>query len=100
MPAWSPAGNYAEWYWHALAEGPKNAVYQFHHRTYGHDFAYADFAPMFKAELFDPTQWAALFDKAGAKYVVVTSKHHEGYAMWDSPQSWNWNSVDTGPHRY
>jgi len=31
--------------------------------------------------------------------VVLTAKHHEGFTNWDSPNSWNWNSVDTGPHR-
>lgn len=33
------------------------------------------------------------------RYVVLTAKHHEGFTNWGSPQSWNWNSVDTGPHR-
>jgi len=30
---------------------------------------------------------------------VLTSKHHEGFTLWPSEQSWNWNSVDIGPHR-
>lgn len=29
----------------------------------------------------------------------ITSKYHEGFTMWPSPQSWNWNAVDVGPHR-
>lgn len=33
------------------------------------------------------------------RYVVLTAKHHEGFTNWESPVSWNWNSVDTGPHR-
>ena len=33
------------------------------------------------------------------RYVVLTSKHHEGWTLWKSNVSWNWNSVDTGPHR-
>uniref|UniRef100_A0A8D0G670 Tissue alpha-L-fucosidase n=1 Tax=Sphenodon punctatus TaxID=8508 RepID=A0A8D0G670_SPHPU len=33
------------------------------------------------------------------RYVVLTTKHHEGFTNWGSPVSWNWNSVDTGPHR-
>jgi len=54
---------------------------------------------MFKAEEFKPDQWADIFKDAGAKYVILTSKHHEGYTLWPSKESWNWNSVDIGAHR-
>jgi len=54
---------------------------------------------MFTAELFDPEEWAAIFAGSGAKYVVLTSKHHEGWTNWQSSTSWNWNSVDVGPGR-
>ena len=54
---------------------------------------------MFKAELFNATAWAELFRRAGARYTVPTSKHHEGFTLWPSAQSWNWNAVDIGPHR-
>lgn len=40
--------------------------------------------------------------RSGAQYVVLTSKHHEGYCMWDSsdvPSTWNWNVMDVGPRR-
>lgn len=33
------------------------------------------------------------------RYVVFTAKHHEGFTNWPSPNSFNWNSVDVGPHR-
>ena len=39
---------------------------------------------MFNAELFDPDHWADVFQRSGAKYVVLTSKHHEGFALWPS----------------
>lgn len=54
------------------------------------DFTYADFAKEFHAEFFDPTQWAEIFKASGAKYVVLTSKHHEGFCNWPSATSWNW----------
>lgn len=38
---------------------------------YGPKFKYSDFAPMFKAELFDPKEWAQLFAEAGAKYGLM-----------------------------
>lgn len=31
--------------------------------------------------------------------MVLTTKHHEGFTNWGSPVSWNWNSLDMGPHR-
>jgi|WetSurMetagenome_2_1015567.scaffolds.fasta_scaffold00484_15 alpha-L-fucosidase len=109
VPAWAPFGDsisvydrYAEWYWNKLVNsGSKVNKYfrDFHLKTYGPNFRYQDFAPMFKAELFNPDQWADLFRRAGARYIVLTSKHHEGFALWPSAQSWNWNSADVGPHR-
>ena len=48
------------------------------------DFPYQNFAPMFRAELFHPDHWADVFQRSGAKYVVLTSKHHEGFALWPS----------------
>lgn len=68
-------------------------------QNYRPDFTYADFGPMFKAEFYDPNKWAALFKKAGAKYIVLVSKHHEGFTNWPSNYSWNWNAMDVGPKR-
>lgn len=108
VPAWGPTGDsigvydkYAEWYWKKMDMPSKVQKYfkEFHTKTYGPNFRYQDFAPMFKAELFDPDKWADLFKESGAKYIVLTSKHHEGFTLWPSAQSWNWNSVDVGPHR-
>lgn len=98
VPSWSPKGTYAEWYWNAMQD-KKGATWKHHVATYGEDFAYQDFAPMFKAELYDPAQWADIFARSGAKYVVLTSKHHEGFCLWPAPDSLNWNAADVGPHR-
>jgi alpha-L-fucosidase len=105
VPAWESKNSYAEWYWFSLASGwngilnVESEIPEFHVKTYGSDFKYQDFARMFKAELFDPDAWADLFVQSGARYVVLTSKHHEGFCLWPSAQSWNWNSVDVGPKR-
>jgi alpha-L-fucosidase len=109
VPSWAPVGKefdvyskYAEWYWKRLMDDTTNVGVAFrkHHlATYGPNFRYPDFANQFKAELFNPDQWAALFKASGARYVVLTSKHHDGFTLWPSAQSWNWNSVDIGPHR-
>ncbi len=103
VPAFSKVGEYSEWYWHSLVDGKPEYV-DFHRRVYGDAFTYADFTPMFTAELFDPEQWASIFERSGAKYVVLTSKHHDGYCLWPSEEadrSWGrpWNSVETGPQR-
>jgi alpha-L-fucosidase len=105
VPAWAARGEYAEWYWQKMADKkPGNPWWEFHRRNFGADFEYPQFAPQFRAELFDPEQWVDLFVKSGAKYVVPTTKHHDGFALWPSAEasrSWNrpWNSVEVGPKR-
>ncbi|MFG2502746.1 alpha-L-fucosidase [Streptomyces sp. NPDC048441] len=98
VPAWAPVGKqYAEWYWRHMQD--KNNPTHAHHRdTYGEDFAYDDFIPRFKAEKFDPRAWVELFRDAGARYHVLTSKHHEGFALWDTKVS-DRNSVKMGPEK-
>ena len=71
-------------------------------KTEGPRFSYPDYAHRFDASLYRPQEWADVFANAGAQYVVLTSKHHEGYTMWDSrdvPSTWNWNVMDVGPKR-
>lgn len=98
VPAWAPVGKqYAEWYWDQMQD-PNNPTYAHHKATYGEDFAYDDFIPMFTAKKWDPRAWVELFRDAGAQYHVLTSKHHEGFALWDTKLS-DRNSVKMGPKR-
>ncbi|MFJ9537396.1 alpha-L-fucosidase [Streptomyces sp. NPDC101225] len=98
VPAWAPVGvQYAEWYWDQMQD-PSNPTYAYHRDTYGADFAYDDFIPRFTAEKFDPRAWVELFRDAGAQYHVLTSKHHEGFALWDTKVS-DRNAVKLGPER-
>lgn len=95
--------SYAEWYWYRLQEKQKDFT-AFHDKNYGAHFAYQQFEPMFTAAMFDPAQWADIFKRSGAKYVVLTSKHHEGYCLWNSAEAdrdWGrpWNAVTGTPHR-
>lgn len=75
-------------------------VYKHHVEKYGEpsEFGYHDFAPMFKAEKFDPENWADLFEKAGAKFAGPVAEHHDGFSMWDSDIT-PWNVMDKGPKR-
>jgi alpha-L-fucosidase len=67
--------------------------------NYPPEFTYADFASQLKYDLFNATQWAELFVRAGAKYTVFLTKHHDGFTLWPSDKHFNWNSVDVGPRR-
>lgn len=89
----------SEWYPRDMyRQGSKE--YAHHLAVYGPQskFGYKDFIPMFKAERFDPKQWAHLFSEAGAKYVVPVFEHHDGFTMYDSGLS-DWTAVKMGPHR-
>src|SRR5208337_4174766 len=116
VPAYAPVmpGRlaYAEWYWNAMTHGKDNVqadpvqtgTWAYHQKIYGPDFPYQNFAPQFRAELFDPDHWADVFARSGAKYVALTSKHHEGFALWPSKEAsatWGrpWNAVEIGPRR-
>ena len=116
VPAYAPVipGKlaYSEWYWNQMTQGRDNpkasgvetGTWDYHKKTYGANFPYQGFAPQFKAELFDPDHWAEVFASSGAKYVVLTSKHHDGFALWPSNEAsadWGqpWNAVEIGPKR-
>lgn len=75
---------YAEWYPNA-AKFPGSPAQVYHEKTYNNQ-PYADFAPVFKerAAQVDVEEWADYFHKAGAKYLVVVSKHHDGFVMFDT----------------
>jgi alpha-L-fucosidase len=53
---------------------------------------------MFTCDKWEPDAWAALFQKAGAKFVIPTAVHHDGFALWDSQVN-KWNAKAMGPKR-
>ena len=65
---------------------PGSPTQAYHREHYGADFNYYDFAPIFNRESRSgiPDEWATIFREAGARYVVLTSKHHEGFTLWPS----------------
>lgn len=75
-------------------------AYQHHLQHYGSPktFGYKNFITFFKAEQFDPNQWAALFAESGARFAGPVAEHADGFAMWDSGVS-TWNAAHMGPRR-
>jgi len=76
---------YSEWYLNSLRIKGSPA-YEYHVKTYGPDFDYYEFAKDFNAALdaWDPAGWADLFKQVGARYVVLVTKHHDGFLLWPS----------------
>ena len=76
---------YAEWYLNSMniTDSPTQ---KYHFKTFGKDFTYEEFAPLFNkaAQNWNPVEWADLFKKIGARYVVLVTKHHDGFLMWPS----------------
>lgn len=59
---------------------------------------YEPVAKEFNPVKFNADEWCRLFKDAGAKYITITSKHHDGFAMWDSKVS-DWDIVDRTPYK-
>jgi alpha-L-fucosidase len=102
VPAWAPIGvdvqtlikrggmkalmqnnPYAEWYLNSM-KLKEHPTCQHHQNSYGSGFQYFDFQPIFEqaAAAMDPAKWAETFREAGARYVVMVTKHHDGYPLW------------------
>jgi len=105
VPAWAPTGYsikdllkkmnsgetrvfespYAEWYQNNI-KLPGSQSRQYHEQTFGAGFAYEEFRSIFNQEIkkWDPNSWASLFKEVRAGYVVLTTKHHDGFLLWPS----------------
>ena len=82
---WFANNPYAEWYMNSYQiEG--SPTQQYHRAKYGADFDYKDFVAHFNEAIkaWDPGAWARLFKQINARYVVLTTKHHDGFLMWPS----------------
>jgi alpha-L-fucosidase len=94
---WFRHNPYAEWYANTIRfeDSPARA----HQRDVYGDAPYDDFLDAWSAERFDADSWAAVFARIGARYVVPTTKHHDGIALWDAPGTGLRNTVRRGPRR-
>jgi len=76
---------YAEWYLNSMRlDG--SPTQQYHKEHYGANYDYYNFAAEFEKDIqkWNPDTWAKVFSDAGAKYVVLTTKHHDGFTLWPS----------------
>ncbi len=107
VPAWSPIGEYADWYRSHMGDDVTDVVLHprpmvevlAHHRDrWGHIETYDDFLALLTYEAFDAEAWARLAVDAGAGYTVFVAKHHDGWAWWDAPNT-NRTLLSDGPRR-
>jgi len=88
-----------EWYPRNMYQ-KDDPAYKEHIKKYGPQdkVGYKDLIAQFKAEKWDPADWAKLFKEAGARYVIPVAEHHDGFAMYNSDLS-DWTAVKMGPKR-
>ena len=95
---YSVPAHHSEWYVRYVYGGGADA--DWHVQNFGplNKFGYKDFIPMFTAAKWDPDQWAELFRRSGAKYVIPSAEHHDGFSLWDSASN-KYNAKNMGPKR-
>jgi alpha-L-fucosidase len=111
IPKWEIDGKFAIFLHFGLYSIPAHHNEWYEKHMYGADmnwhiqnfgpldkFGYKDFIPKFTLPKFNPDQWAKLFKDGGAKWVMPTAEHHDGYSLWDSKAN-PFNTVNMGPHR-
>jgi len=86
---WGPYAVPGRGEWYRFNMVYNAGIREYHNATYGEDFPYSNFGPMWKeaieeGDTWDPAAWADLFRASGAKYVVLTAKHHDGFLLWPS----------------
>ncbi|KAK7735263.1 hypothetical protein SLS53_007653 [Cytospora paraplurivora] len=99
----APNETYAEWFWwysnNHFAGSDKSDCYDYRLETFGPKWNYDDGFANFTAASWDPKEWVDLFADAGAKYFVLTTKHHDGFALFDTGLTSNRSAIHYGPKR-
>lgn len=106
VPSLASSEGYGEWFYRGLMTNQKERteVMKFYTDTTQPAFSqYADLRNLWHAEMWNPDEWADLFKRAGAQYILLVTKHHDGYCLWDNQSTYDsrkeWNSVLSGPRR-
>ncbi len=72
-------------HWGLYAVAARHEWVKSHERTSDED--YRKYFDNFHPDLYDPREWARAARDAGMKYFVITTKHHEGFCLWDTEQT-------------
>lgn len=88
---------YAEWYGNTVRI-PESSAQAYQRETFGPGTSYEDLADLWRAEAFNADDCVDLFRRAGARYVVPTTKHHDGFCLWGTDTT-GFNSLHRGPRR-
>ncbi|CUA69605.1 fucosidase, alpha-L-1, tissue [Rhizoctonia solani] len=117
VPAWSDGKTYAESYVHMcmhpivkltttglsryvwIQHKINSSTWTRHREVYGENVVYDDFIANFTASQWNPDEWTDLFANSGAKYFTIVSKHHDGFALYDTKNTSDRNSLKYGPKR-
>ena len=82
-------------HWGIYSAGDTSESWDFYNGNVSYE-AYMAQNASFTAERYDPEAWARLFAESGAKYAVLTAKHHDGFALWDTQEN-SWNCKESSP---
>lgn len=108
VPSWgnsTPYESYAEWFWwystriKESAPADRSGFNAYRLKTFGPSLNYDDFLKNYTASAYDPKAWVDLFADAGAQYFVFTTKHHDGFANFDTGKTTHRSSLHYGPRR-
>lgn len=92
---WYKHNPYSEWYYNTIRIDGSPA--QQHHQRVHDGRPYDDFIDQWQAENFHPSSLVGELTAAGGKYIVLTTKHHDGVCLWDAPGTDGRNTVARGP---
>ena len=82
-------------HWGIYSTGRTSESWAFHNKTVPFE-EYMDQAKEFTAANYDPAYWAKLIKESGAQYTVITTKHHDGFALWDT-KAGDFSAVKSAP---
>lgn len=93
------AGESGDWYARNLYKQGHNA-YENHLKRYGHpsEVGYKDVLRTWNPTKLDPEYLTALYQRAGARFLMIQGVHHDNYDLWNSRYQ-PWNSMNIGPKR-